>query len=939
MEFYLVNLFVFCAINVGLICCQRRRTLQAARRSASHATRDHDTTEHAGHLHVHFLVVYAFAVAADWLQGPHIYAIYKYEKHLPEELVALLLFLLLLGRVLGGISTTLLFSVFETWLIAEFHRPGADRSGITLDKIFGRMTLVSSTVAIVSGVAGDALVEATGTRIWPFAASSLSSMVAGFLILVLWRENYGNPPAAKGLIFRLHQGARKAFANKQIMALGLASCCLEGAMYLFVFFWSAALKSARERARPDEDVPYGLIFSSFMWSMASGSLILQTVFGALSVETAAVNVGISMLVASACFSGAAFFENESLIFWSFCVLESCFGAYFPAMAALKSQVVEDDIRGSVYSSLRLPLNLFVVVAHSLDCEGDNHRNRVFLLAQLVLHDAKLRLLQLASPVAVFFSHHSPRLPPRPRASPAADSLDIGPVCLNPAPFPTVPPASHPLTMALAAETKRVVEQFDFSDSDVDVHVKEFLRQMDEGLEKDGTSLSQIPTYVTGVPNGTEKGLYMAVDLGGTNFRVCAIQLNGDTTFNLTYSKVAIPAELMVAKTSSELFAFLAKQIELFLKEHHAERFASNVQRSSTPGGPRDENIFRLGFTFSFPVKQLAINKGLLMRWTKGFDIPDAVGKDVCALLQTEIDKLGLPVKVAALVNDTVGTLMARSYASTGKHRSIMGAIFGTGTNGAYIEKTANIKKPIEGEYDASTGEMVVNVEWGSFDNQLNVMPTTPWDKALDLETPNPGFQMFEKRISGMFLGELVRLAIVDMMKNEEISLFRDINSSFNDWMTTTSIPKESGLLKTGGLDSAILSVAAADNSPELSTLRQSLENTLHVYNPALEDAQAFKAVAGAVVRRAARMSAVALGAIALRSGLLEDPNEDVLDIGVDGSLVEHYPFFREMIYEALPAVEGIGAAGAKKIRIGIAKDGSGVGAALIALVAQQQEGK
>ncbi len=28
--------------------------------------------------------------------------------------------------------------------------------------------------------------------------------------------------------------------------------------------------------------------------------------------------------------------------------------------------------------------------------------------------------------------------------------------------------------------------------------------IDEGLQKDGTSLSQIPTYVTGVPNGTEK---------------------------------------------------------------------------------------------------------------------------------------------------------------------------------------------------------------------------------------------------------------------------------------------------------------------------------------------------------------------------------------------------------------------------------------------------
>ncbi len=28
--------------------------------------------------------------------------------------------------------------------------------------------------------------------------------------------------------------------------------------------------------------------------------------------------------------------------------------------------------------------------------------------------------------------------------------------------------------------------------------------LDEGLEKTGTQMSQIPTYVTSVPNGTEK---------------------------------------------------------------------------------------------------------------------------------------------------------------------------------------------------------------------------------------------------------------------------------------------------------------------------------------------------------------------------------------------------------------------------------------------------
>ncbi|KAH7316474.1 hypothetical protein B0I35DRAFT_354917 [Stachybotrys elegans] len=494
-------------------------------------------------------------------------------------------------------------------------------------------------------------------------------------------------------------------------------------------------------------------------------------------------------------------------------------------------------------------------------------------------------------------------------------------------------------MPLAEDTTRVVEQFDLSSEDVNKHVKEFLRQMGEGLEKEGTSISQIPTYVTGVPNGTEKGLYLAVDLGGTNFRVCSIMLNGDTTFNLTYNKVAIPKELMVAKTASDLFAFLAKQIELFLREHHTDHFNSHLHRRATfseAAGFRDEHIFRLGFTFSFPVQQLAINKGNLIRWTKGFDIPDAVGKDVCALLQTEIDKLHLPVKVAALVNDTVGTLMARSYTSTGKHGSLLGAIFGTGTNGAYIEKVANIKKPISGEYDTSTGDMVINTEWGSFDNQLNVLHTTPWDVALDAQSVNPGVQMFEKRVSGMFLGEIVRHAVVEMVKNEQSGLFRDLNSSYNDWATTTSISAQSGIFKPWGLDSAVLSVAAADNTPELSTLRQELE-ALHIYTPSLEDAQAFKSICNAVGRRAARLSAVAIGAIAIQSGKLDDPNEEVIDIGVDGSLVEHYPFFRDMIHEALREIEGIGAKGADKIRIGIAKDGSGVGAALIALVASGME--
>ena len=285
-------------------------------------------------------------------------------------------------------------------------------------------------------------------------------------------------------------------------------------------------------------------------------------------------------------------------------------------------------------------------------------------------------------------------------------------------------------MALAAAAERVAQEFEYPAEAVNRGVQEFIRQMDEGLGKDGAMLSQIPTYVTAVPNGTEEGLYMAVDLGGTNFRVCSIQLHGNSTFSLTQSKVKIPQELMVAQTSRELFAFLAKQIETFLKTHHGEHYASHVEKRRSSyyvgGGEHNAEVFQLGFTFSFPVQQSGINKGTLIRWTKGFDINDTIGKDVCALLQKEIDALGLPVRVAALVNDTVGTLMARSYTSPGKTGTLLGAIFGTGTNGAYVEKLDRVTKlsKTDGDVDRTTGEMIVNTEWGSFDNGMKVLPIT-----------------------------------------------------------------------------------------------------------------------------------------------------------------------------------------------------------------------
>ena len=490
-------------------------------------------------------------------------------------------------------------------------------------------------------------------------------------------------------------------------------------------------------------------------------------------------------------------------------------------------------------------------------------------------------------------------------------------------------------MALSQEVNRVAALFDYGAEDLNRGVDEYIRQMDEGLQKQGTMLSQIPTYVTNVPNGTEKGTYLAVDLGGTNFRVCSIVLHGNHTFSLQQSKVAVPRTLMEAQKASDLFGFLAKQIESFLKEHHSDHFEKHRQ-----SGLGEQEFFDLGFTFSFPVNQIGINKGRLMRWTKGFDIDEALNQDVCALLQTEIDALKLPVRVAALVNDTVGTLMARSYTSPGTTKTLIGAIFGTGTNGAYVEKLEKVTKMAEieaaegkADYDRSTGLMVINSEWGSFDNDLRVLPNTPYDVDLDKESVNPGIQMFEKRVSGMFLGEILRRTLLALYKSEDakVALFKDSSSADNDTFSTTTVANDSALYKQWGIDTSFLSIVEEDGSDHLRITKQTLDLHLGVSAPSTEDCVAVKTLVHAIGKRAARLSAVALAGVIIGTKKLEESDEPV-DIGVDGSLVEYYPGFEDYIREAFREIKGIGEA-EKRIRIGLAKDGSGLGAALIALVA------
>lgn len=179
--------------------------------------------------------VYTLATAADWLQGPYIYTLYHDAKALPEPTVAALfttgfvaaavsasfvgsladrygrkaaclgycltytlsclsvlsadLFVLFAGRALGGVSTTLLYSVFETWMVAEYHARELGACGLKLSDMFSSSVMLSGLTAIVSGVVGEALVKWTGSKSSPFLLAAICLCVAFGGIWHFWVRN------------------------------------------------------------------------------------------------------------------------------------------------------------------------------------------------------------------------------------------------------------------------------------------------------------------------------------------------------------------------------------------------------------------------------------------------------------------------------------------------------------------------------------------------------------------------------------------------------------------------------------------------------------------------------------------------------------------------------------------------------------------------------
>lgn len=412
--------------------------------------------------------------------------------------------------------------------------------------------------------------------------------------------------------------------------------------------------------------------------------------------------------------------------------------------------------------------------------------------------------------------------------------------------------------------------------------------MKKGLLRHGEIIKMLPSFVTSMPTGNEVGTVLALDMGGSNFRVLLVHLDGAGRVRSKQSKFSLTDELK--KVSGEkLFDFFAECVANFMKE---EKISSDDIQNPLP----------LGFTFSFAVNQTAINRGTLISWSKGFENEGVVGKDVVILLEEAFKRRDVNVNVTALVNDTVGTLATHAYRDPQTYVSV---ILGTGTNAAYVEKSANIKKLASNSDDF----LVINTEWGGYNNPA-ILPVSKYDKMLDKASENPKNQIFEKMVSGMYLGELSRYIILDLISSGD--LFKG---------------EKSELLETPyAFLTAYMSRIERDHSLDLTDTKYVLENVMHISSTSFNDRRIVKHICEKVGTRAARLSACGITALVTKINRL-----DACTVAMDGSLYEHYPHFGNRIRDALSELLGIAA---DNIAIEQARDGSGQGAAIIAKLHQ-----
>ncbi|KAI1166249.1 hexokinase-1 [Nemania serpens] len=393
----------------------------------------------------------------------------------------------------------------------------------------------------------------------------------------------------------------------------------------------------------------------------------------------------------------------------------------------------------------------------------------------------------------------------------------------------------------------------------------------------------LPSFNHLLPTGKEIGQYLALDVGGSTLRVALVQLRGRETKGRECEIV----RMISFKITPEI-----KRLEgMAFFDWMAMRIYDVIHKDIAADS---QNSIPIGLAWSFPVEQVSLGGGLLMGMGKGFLATNGLlGQDLGEIIKFACRKRDLNVRLASIINDSTATLLSQAYTHA---ETRFGLILGTGTNIAVHLPVSALSRSKYGarpqSWFDSASHVIVNTELGMFGH--DILPTTRWDELLNASHPRPEFQPLEHFLSGYYLGEICRLAIVEAVKTAGL-LGGELPPS---------------LTEPYSLDTEILSRMEADTSPAFEKALVAFTSAHPCPIPATAaDISAIRTLASLISRRSAALLGAAVFSLwelrhetAIEQACNDDDAEEEkpaveedlaapphTKVAFTGSVIEHYP--------------------------------------------------
>lgn len=330
---------------------------------------------------------------------------------------------LIVSRMVGGITTNLLSSVFETWLDTEYRKRGFDEKKYEI--IMRDSVVISNLSAIASGYLAHQLAERLGP-VGPFEGAVTCTAIALAVVSVVWTENYGSSQPGVKSTFGYLSGAVETFkSDSKVLRVGIIQGLTCGSIQIFIFLWSPALRDLARNAPnyvlgldSHGEPAYGLIFGAFMASGVLGGLIAPKIRSAVTdlltplskIETPTYMIegegeirpmAVEFLAAFCYIICAGLLltpllvsENGEMSFTlalaSFLVYEFIVGVYMPCEGVIRSLYIPSDSRCSLMTLPRIIVNIAVSLG-VISTNYISHKTAFLAVSILMVISACLQL--------------------------------------------------------------------------------------------------------------------------------------------------------------------------------------------------------------------------------------------------------------------------------------------------------------------------------------------------------------------------------------------------------------------------------------------------------------------------------------------------------------------------------------------------------------------